>query len=169
LDNESRKHKRPIDGGTYRGLLISAGGQVLAGHALGATPDGRLAREAVSNGISPANGTDTEGMTAVFHSAAQACRARLSGGTALNMTINPMTLKTDENLEKFASLIRGYFELGGRNVQFNPMGRDMLKDAQKNPENYPDLMVKVSGYSYRFVDLSKALQDDIISRTEFDI
>lgn len=169
LDTESRKHKRPIDGGTYRGLLISAGGQVLAGHALGATPDGRLAREAVSNGISPANGTDTEGMTAVFHSAARACRAKLSGGTALNMTVNPLTLKTDENLQKFASLIRGYFELGGRNVQFNPMGRETLKDAQENPGNYPDLMVKVSGYSYRFVDLSKALQDDIINRTEFDI
>lgn len=169
LDTESRKHKRPIDGGTYRGLLISAGGQVLAGHALGATPDGRLAREPVSNGISPTNGTDTEGMTAVFHSAAKACQAKLSGGTALNMTINPLTLKSDENLEKFASLIQGYFELGGRNVQFNPMGRQMLKDAQENPQNYPDLMVKVSGYSYRFVDLSRALQEDIINRTEFGV
>ena len=169
LDSESRKHKRPIDGGTYRGLLISAGGQVLAGHALSATPDGRLARQPVSNGISPANGTDKNGMTAVFHSAAKACEAKLSGGTALNMTINPLSLKTDENLEKFASLLEGYFELGGRNVQFNPMGRDMLKDAQKNPENYADLMVKVSGYSYRFVDLSRALQEDIISRSEFDI
>lgn len=169
LDTESRKHKRPIDGGTYRGLLISAGGQVLAGLALGATPDGRMAREAVANGISPANGTDTEGMTAVFHSAVKASRAKLSGGTALNMIINPMTLKTDENLEKFASLIEAYFEMGGRQVQFNPMGRETLKDAQKNPENYSDLMVKVSGYSYRFVDLSKGLQDDIINRTEFDI
>ena len=169
LDSESRKHKRPIDGGTYRGLLISAGGQVLAGHALGATPDGRKAREAVSNGISPANGTDTSGMTAVFHSAAKACQAKLSGGTALNMTINPMTIQTDENLDKFADLLRGYFDLGGRNVQINPMGREKLKDAQENPGNYSDLMVKVSGYSYRFVDLSRALQDDIIERSEFDV
>jgi pyruvate formate-lyase/glycerol dehydratase family glycyl radical enzyme len=169
LDTESRKHKRPMDGGTYRGLMISAGGQVLAGHALGATPDGRLAREAVSNGMSPTNGTDLMGMTAVFHSAAQACRAKLSGGTALNMNLNPLTLKTDENIEKFAALIEGYFEMGGRQVQFNPMGRVTLLDAQKNPSAYPDLMVKVSGYSYRFVDLSKALQDDIIARTEFEI
>ncbi len=169
LDKESRKHKRPMDGGTYRGLMISAGGQVLAGHALGATPDGRLAREAVANGMSPANGTDIMGMTAAFHSAAQACLAKLSGGTALNMNLNPLTLKTDENIEKFAALIEGYFEMGGRQVQFNPMGRETLLDAQKNPGDYPDLMVKVSGYSYRFVDLSKALQDDIIARTEFDI
>jgi len=169
LDTEARKHKRPIDGGTYRALLISSGGQVMAGHAMSATPDGRLAGEPVSNGISPTNGTDTQGMTAAFHSAAQACQAPLSGGTALNMNLNPLTLKTDENLEKFASLIRGYFELGGRQVQFNPMGREMLKDAQKHPAYYPDLMVKVSGYSYRFVDLGKSLQDDIIARTEFDI
>ncbi len=169
LNTESRKHKRPMDGGTYRGLMISAGGQVLAGHALGATPDGRLAREAVSNGMSPANGTDLMGMTAVFHSAAQACRAKLSGGTALNMNLNPLTLKTEESLEKLAALIEGFFELGGRQVQFNPMGRETLLDAQKNPGAYPDLMVKVSGYSYRFVDLSKALQNDIIARTEFNI
>ena len=70
---------------------------------------------------------------------------------------------------KFASLIEGFFDLGGRQVQFNPMSRETLKDAQKNPKNYPDLMVKVSGYSFRFVDLSKALQNDIIERTEFNI
>ncbi|MBN1663447.1 MAG: hypothetical protein JW943_07595 [Deltaproteobacteria bacterium] len=169
LDAEARKHKRPIDGGTYRALLISSGGQVMAGHAMSATPDGRHAGDPVSNGISPSNGTDTQGMTAAFHSAAKASRAPLSGGTALNMNLNPMTLKTDENLEKFASLIRGYFELGGRQVQINPMGREMLKDAQKNPANYPDLMVKVSGYSYRFIDLGAALQNDIIARTEFDV
>jgi formate C-acetyltransferase len=149
--------------------MISAGGQVLAGHALGATPDGRLAREAVANGMSPANGTDIMGMTAVFHSAAKACQAKLSGGTALNMNLNPLTLKSDENIEKFAALIEGYFEMGGRQVQFNPMGRETLLDAQKNPGAYPDLMIKVSGYSYRFVDLSKGLQDDIIARTEFNI
>jgi formate C-acetyltransferase len=169
LDKESRKHKRPMDGGTYRGLLISAGGQVLAGHSLGATPDGRKAREAVANGLSPANGTDIKGMTAAFHSVAKASRAKLTGGTALNMNINPLTIKTDENLEKFAALIEGYFEMGGRQVQINPMSREMLLDAQKNPGEYPDMMVKVSGYSYRFVDLSKGLQDDIIARTEFEI
>ena len=82
------------------------------------------------------------------------------------MNLNPLTIRTEEGLNKFASLIEGYFDLGGRQVQFNPMSRETLKDAQKNPKNYPDLMVKVSGYSFRFIDLSQALQNDIIDRTE---
>jgi pyruvate-formate lyase len=169
LDSEARKHKRPMDGGTYRALMISAGTQVIGGRHLGATPDGRRAREAVSNGISPVNGTEREGMTATLHSVAKACKAELSGGTALNMTINPAIIRTEEGLEKFAALVEGYFQLGGRQVQFNPVNRETLKDAQKNRDKYPDLMVRVSGYSYRFIDLSKGLQDDIIARTEFSI
>ncbi len=169
LDRESRKHRRPIDGGTYRALMISAGTQVIEGLQLGATPDGRKATEAVTNGMSPQNGTDVQGATALLHSAAKVCEARLSSGTALNMTLNPLSIKTDESIEKFAALIQGYFQLGGRQVQFNPMGRETLVDAQKNPDNYPDLMVRVTGFSYRFVDLAKSLQDDIIARTEFDV
>jgi pyruvate formate-lyase/glycerol dehydratase family glycyl radical enzyme len=170
LDKEARRHKRGIDGGTYRALLISAlGSQVAEGRTLGATPDGRLQGQPVSNGMSPANGTEVKGMTAALHSGASASAAYLSSGTAFNMTLNPMTIKTDEGAEKLASLLEGYFALGGRQVQFNPMGRETLKDAQVHPEDYPDLMVKVSGYSYRFVDLSRSLQDDIIARTEFDI
>jgi formate C-acetyltransferase len=169
LNKEARKHKRPMDGGTYRALMISAGTQVIGGRILGATPDGRKAGEAVSNGISPANGTETQGMTATLHSVARVSEARLSGGTALNMTINPFSIRTDEGLEKFASLVEGYFELGGRQVQFNPVNRETLKDAQKNREKYPDLMVRVSGYSYRFIDLSRGLQDDILARTEFSV
>ena len=170
LDKEARKHRRGIDGGTYRALLISAfSSQVAEGRMLGATPDGRLQGQAVSNGISPANGTELNGMTAALHSGVAASGAHLSSGTAFNMTLNPMTIRTDEGAEKLASLVEGYFALGGRQVQFNPMGRDTLKDAQEHPENYPDLMVKVSGYSFRFIDLSRALQNDIIARTEFDV
>ncbi len=170
LDKESRKHKRGIDGGTYRALLISAfSSQVTEGRQLGATPDGRLQGQPVSNGLSPANGTELEGMTAALHSGAAASEAHLSSGTAFNMTLNPTTIRTDEGVEKLASLIEGYFTLGGRQVQFNPMGRDTLKDAQEHPENYPDLMVKVSGYSFRFIDLSRSLQNDIIARTEFEV
>ncbi len=168
LDQEARKHRRPIDGGPYRALMISAGTQGMGGFTLGATADGRRAREPVSNGASAANGTETEGMTAALQSAAKiASSVPLSGGTATNMNINPLTLGTDEALDKFAALLEGYFALGGRQVQFNPMSTETLKDAQLHPENYPDLMVKVSGYSYRYVDLSKVLQDDIIKRTEF--
>ena len=170
LATESRKHKRPMDGGTYRGLLISAGGQVAAGMMLGATPDGRRAGEPVSNGMSPTNGMDIDGMTAALHSAAKVSKgASLSGGTSFNMNLNPMTLKTDEGVDKMASLLEGYIELGGRQVQFNPMSKEILKDAQKNPRDYLDLMVKVSGYSYRFIDLTKDLQNDILNRTEFDL
>lgn len=167
LNDESRKHKRPMDGGTYRPLMISAGTQVMGGRILGATPDGRKAGEAVSNGISPANGTETQGMTAALRSVAKVSEPRFSGGTALNMTVNPSTIKTEEGLEKFASMVEGYFALGGRQVQFNPVNRQILLDAKKNREAYPDLMVRVSGYSYRFIDLSRGLQDDIIARTEF--
>jgi pyruvate-formate lyase len=136
---------------------------------LGATPDGRLQGKSVSNGMSPANGTELRGMTASLHSAATASIPCLSSGTAFNMTLNPLTIRTDEGVEKLASVLEGYFALGGRQVQFNPMGRETLKDAQEHPEDYPDLMVKVSGYSYRFIDLSKALQNDIIARTEFNV
>lgn len=170
LNEEARKHRRPIDGGPYRALMISAGTQAAGGFTLGATPDGRLARQPVSNGASPANGTEVEGMTAALHSAARiAAAVPLSGGTAMNMNLNPLAIRTDEALEKLVALLEGYFALGGRQIQFNPMSKETLKDAQAHPENYPDLMVKVSGYSYRYVDLSKVLQDDIINRTEFSL
>ncbi len=170
LNKEARKHRRALDGGPYRALMISAtGSQIREGRMLGATPDGRKAGEPVSNGMSPANGTEVRGMTATLHSAAKVSLAPLSSGTSFNMNLNPLTVRRDEGIEKFASLLEGYFALGGRQVQFNPMGRETLLDAQQHPENYADLMVKVSGYSYRFIDLSKAIQNDIIARTEFNI
>jgi formate C-acetyltransferase len=166
LAGEARKHKRAL-GGVYRAVLVSAGTHAMEGFICGATPDGRLERQPVSNGISPANGTDVNGMTAALHSAAAASFPSLSDGTGFNMTVNPRTIKTDEGLEKFVSLLEAYFALGGRQIQFNPISRETLKDAQKNPGEYSGLMVKVSGYSYRFIDLSKVLQDDIVARTEF--
>jgi pyruvate formate-lyase/glycerol dehydratase family glycyl radical enzyme len=170
LNKEARKHRRALDGGPYRALLISAGGsQVGEGQTMGATPDGRLRGEAVSNGMSSANGTEVKGMTAMLHSAAKVSAPPLSSGTSVNMNLNPLTIRTDEGVEKLASLLEGYFALGGRQVQFNPMSRETLLDAQEHPENYPDMMVKVSGYSYRFVDLSRSIQNDIIARTEFEV
>ena len=85
----------------------------------------------------------------------------------MNMNLSPGLIKTDEGLGKLASMIEAYFILGGRHIQFNPVDATTLKDAQKHPENYSDLIVKVSGYSFRFIDLSKSLQDDIIARTKF--
>jgi pyruvate formate-lyase/glycerol dehydratase family glycyl radical enzyme len=170
LNKEARKHHRALDGGPYRALMISAtGSQIREGRMLGATPDGRKAGDPVSNGMSPANGTEVRGMTAALHSAATVSLPPLSSGTSFNMNLNPLTIRSDEGVEKLASLLEGYFALGGRQVQFNPMGRETLLDAQQHPENYADLMVKVSGYSYRFVDLSRSIQNDIIARTQFDI
>lgn len=158
-----------VMGGNYRPLLVSSGTHMQEGRVCGATPDGRLAREPVTNGISPANGTEQKGMTAVFRSAAAVSAVPMSNGSALNMIVNPSTIKSDEGLDKFTSMLEAYFEMGGRQVQFNPISKETLRDAQDNPQNYLDLMVKVSGYSYRFVDLSRALQNDILARTEFRV
>ncbi len=166
LAKETRKHKS-WRGGCYRPSLFSSGTQHIEGAFIGATPDGRLATDVVSNGVSPVNGNEKKGMTAVFNSVARAGNACISDGTALNMNLSPFLLQTEDRVEKFADLILGYFKQGGRHVQFNPLDRKTLQDAQAHPEKYPDLTVKVTGYSAIFVDLARPLQDDIIARTEF--
>lgn len=164
---EVRKH--PCGrGGYYRPGIFSYGVHVVDGLYLGATPDGRLAGEPVSNGISPVNGSERKGPTAVLRSAAEAASPPLSDGTALNMRLSPGLLKTDESVEKLASLVRGYFAMGGRHVQFNVVDTETLRDAQANPEKYPDLVVRVSGYCAYFTDLGRSIQDDIIARTSFE-
>ncbi|MBA3031278.1 MAG: hypothetical protein FP816_21025 [Desulfobacteraceae bacterium] len=163
---EARKHAC-ILGGVYRPLLVASGTHVYEGRDTGATPDGRLAKQPVSNGISPANGTEKNGMTSVFHSVCAVSAIPMPDGTGMNMNFNPAMIQSEEGLEKLTSMLEAYFEMGGRHIQFNPYSKETLKDAQQNPKNYPDLMVKVSGYSYRYIDLSKALQDDILTRTEF--
>ncbi|MBT9173048.1 MAG: Choline trimethylamine-lyase [Syntrophomonadaceae bacterium] len=165
-NQEVRKHKFWM-GGVYRPCIISVATHIAWGASLGASPDGRVAGAPIANGISPANGDERNGLTALFASAAKVCSIPMSDGTALNVILNPLTVRTDEGLSKFVSLIETYFALGGRQVQFNPMSRETLLDAQKNPERYPDLNVKVSGFSFRFIDLTIKVQNDIIARTEF--
>jgi formate C-acetyltransferase len=164
---EVRRHKSEVLGGYYRPLMISAGTQDTEGVLCGASADGRLTGSAVSNGMSPSNGTELNGATAVLHSVSGACKACFSCGTTLNMNLSPGLIKAAEGLDKLASMIEAYFILGGRQIQINPVDVNTLKDAQIHPENYADLTVKVSGYSFRFIDLSKSLQDDIIARTQF--
>ena len=164
--NELKKHKYWL-GGVHRGCYISSLTQDMEGLMCAATPDGRLARTPVSNGLSPTNGMERNGMTAALCSGATASRVPLSDSTAFNIRLNPSIIKTDEGLEKFASVIEAYFALGGRNVNFNPVSAATLLDAQQHPENYPELQVKVSGFSFRFIDLPRSLQNDIITRTEF--
>jgi pyruvate formate-lyase/glycerol dehydratase family glycyl radical enzyme len=152
-------------GGRYRINLLPTTVHVYFGSVMGATPDGRKAGIPLSEGISPVQGADRQGPTAVLKSAAKMDHGR-TGGTLLNMKFNPQVLEGDDGLDNFKDLIRAYFRLDGHHIQFNVVDGDTLRKAQANPEEYQNLIVRVAGYSDYFTDLGKALQDEIITRTE---
>ncbi len=152
-------------GGTYRINLLPTTVHVYFGSVIGATPDGREAGMPLSEGISPVQGADRRGPTAVIKSVAKMDHVR-TGGTLLNQKFTPQLLKDEAGLDKFVQLIRTYFKLGGHHVQFNVVDAATLRAAQENPEQHRDLIVRVAGYSDYFCDLSQALQDEIIARTE---
>jgi pyruvate-formate lyase len=120
-----------------------------------------------SGGVSPVQGADRRGPTAAVKSVAKMDHAR-TGGTLLNQKLTPRLLRDDAGLDKLVQLIRTYFKLDGHHVQFNVLDADTLRAAQRNPEQYRDLIVRVAGYSDYFCDLGKALQDEIIARTEHE-
>jgi formate C-acetyltransferase len=151
-------------GGRYRVNLLPTTVHIYFGSVTGALPNGRKKGEAVSEGISPSQGADTKGPTAVIKSAARIDHAR-TGGTLLNMKFNPQVL-AGEGIDKLLHLIRSYFRLDGHHIQFNVIGADMLREAQRNPEQHRDLIVRVAGYSDYFVDVGRDLQNEIIARTE---
>jgi pyruvate formate-lyase/glycerol dehydratase family glycyl radical enzyme len=152
-------------GGNYRINLLPTTVHIYFGKVVGATPDGRKAGEPLSEGVSPVQGADRKGPTAVIKSVSKIDHAR-TGGTLLNQKFAPELLADDQGLEKLAHLIRTYFKLDGHHMQFNVVSADTLRDAQKHPEKYKDLMVRVAGYTDYFVDLGTGLQNDIIKRTE---
>jgi formate C-acetyltransferase len=152
-------------GGTYRINLLPTTVHIYFGKVVGATPDGRKAGEPLSEGVSPVQGADRKGPTAVVKSVSKIDHAR-TGGTLLNQKFAPELLADEQGLEKLAHLIRTYFKLDGHHMQFNVVNADTLRNAQKHPEKYRDLMVRVAGYSDYFVDLSTELQNEIIKRTE---
>jgi formate C-acetyltransferase len=151
--------------GHYRINLLPTTVHIYFGKAVGATPDGRKAGEPLSEGVSPVQGADRKGPTAVIKSVAKIDHAR-TGGTLLNQKFTPQLLADEEGLDKLAHLIRTYFKLDGHHIQFNVVNSDMLRDAQRRPEKYRDLIVRVAGYSDYFVDLNLELQNEIIKRTE---
>jgi len=157
-----RKNTR---GGLYRVNYLSTTCHVYFGSVTGATPDGRKAWEPHSDGISPAQGADRRGPTAVIRSAARMDHAR-TGGTLLNQKFHPRLLEGEEGIDKLASLVRAYFRLDGHHIQFNVVTAETLRAAQARPEEHRDLIVRVAGYSDYFCDLTRALQDEIIARTE---
>ena len=154
-------------GGHYKGSLISYGLNVYEGAMEPATPDGRKAGQPLSNSISPSNGAEMNGPTATLNSLAKIDHAKIGFGNSLNMKFPSYFLQTDKGLEIFETLILSYFDMGGYHVQFNVIGADILRDAQFHPENYEDLVVRVSGYAAYFTRLGRKIQDDIIERTEF--
>ncbi len=157
---------RPTEtGGMYRVQMLPTTCHVYFGAVTGATPDGRRAGKPLSEGISPVQGSDRLGPTAVLRSAAKMDH-RMTGGTLLNMKLTPSLIEGAEGIDDIARLVRGYFRLGGHHLQFNVVRADVLRAAKADPEEWRDLIVRVAGYSDYFCDLSLELQDEIIERTE---
>ncbi len=152
-------------GGHFRINLLPTTCHVYFGSVIGAMPDGRKRGEPLSEGVSPVQGADRQGPTAVLKSASKIDHVR-TGGTLLNQKFTPHVLETKDGLEKLRHLIRAYFTMDGHHIQFNVVTADTLRKAQKNPEKYRDLIVRVAGYSDYFVDLGEDLQNEIIKRTE---
>ncbi len=154
-------------GATYRINMLPTTSHVYFGKVTGATADGRLAREPLSEGISPFQGMDRNGPTAVLNSALKIDHLK-TGGTLLNQKFTPDFFKDEQSIHKVRQLIRGYFRMDGHHIQFNVVSVDTLREAQKHPEKYQDLIVRVAGYSDYFNDLGPELQEEIIRRTEHE-
>jgi formate C-acetyltransferase len=157
--------RKNTKGGFYRIDMLPTTCHVYFGSVTGATPDGRKAWTPLSEGISPVQGADRRGPTAVLKSAGKMDHVR-TGGTLLNQKFIPSILEGEKGIDTLANLVRGYFTLGGHHIQFNVIDAKTLREAQAHPENYRDLIVRVAGYSDYFCDLGRTLQDEIIARTE---
>lgn len=155
-------------GGQYRVEMLPTTCHVYFGSVVGATPDGRRAGMPLSEGISPVQGADRNGPTSVIKSAGKMDHIR-TGGTLLNMKFSPNLVEGEEGIDKMANLVRSYFRMDGHHVQFNVVGAETLRAAQADPESHRDLIVRVAGYSDYFCDLSRELQDEIVTRTEHDV
>lgn len=154
-----------MNGGFYRINMLPTTCHVYFGEVMTASPNGRLAHKPVSEGISPEKGADINGPTAVIKSASKMDHLQ-TGGTLLNQKFTPQVVAGEEGLKQMANLVRTYFNMDGHHIQFNVIDRETLIQAQKHPEDYKDLIVRVAGYSDHFRNLSKELQDEIINRTE---
>jgi len=157
--------RKNTKGGVYRINMLPTTCHIYFGSVVGATPDGRRTGKPLSEGISPVQGADRLGPTAVIKSAAKMEQVK-TGGTLLNQKFTPQLLEGEVGINSLAHLIRVYFKLGGHHIQFNVISADTLRAAQKEPGKYRNLIVRVAGYSDYFNNLNKTLQDEIISRTE---
>jgi pyruvate formate-lyase/glycerol dehydratase family glycyl radical enzyme len=156
--------RKNMAGGFYRIDMLPTTCHVYFGSVTGATPDGRLKGVPLSEGISPVQGADREGPTAVIKSASKMDHLR-TGGTLLNIKFTPALLRDGNGILAVMNLIRTYFRLDGHHIQFNVVDKETLIDAQKNPEKHRNLIVRVAGYSDYFCNLNTDLQNEIIART----
>lgn len=162
---EVNKYTNPR-GGKFQPGLYPSSINVFFGSLTGATPDGRNCGQPLADGVSPSRGCDISGPTAACNSVAKLDHFIASNGTLFNQKFHPSALKGDNGLMNLSALIRSYFDQKGFHVQFNVIDKEILLAAQKNPENYQDLIVRVAGYSAQFISLDKSIQNDIIARTE---
>ncbi|PPK49130.1 trans-4-hydroxy-L-proline dehydratase [Clostridium algidicarnis] len=152
-------------GGVFKINMLPTTCHVYFGSVIGATPNGRKAYVPLSEGISPEKGADLKGPTAVIKSAAKMDHLK-TGGTLLNQKFTPSVVEGEKGLNNMADLVRSYFKLDGHHIQFNVVNKEVLIEAQKSPDEYKDLIVRVAGYSDYFNNLDKVLQNEIIDRTE---
>ena len=157
---------KDIFGSPFLTAFMGISNYIPMGRVLGATPDGRKHGEPSSEGVSPFVGTDTSTPLAAMRSAAKLNQEVHSGGTLLNLRLNPELVATKRGQANLGAMVQTLFSLGAFHVQFNCISSETLRDAQAHPENYKDLLVRVAGYSTQFVNLSKSMQDAIIARTE---
>ncbi len=162
---EAIDNKPNTKGETFHLNMLSTTCHVYFGKVMGATPNGRLAHKSISDGTSPSHGCDVNGPSAVIKSLTKIDQVK-SGGTLLNQRFLPSLLKRDEDIIKLGQLVRSYFALGGHHIQFNIVDTATLYAAQKNPEDYKDLLVRMAGYSDYFNDMNIDLQQEVIERTE---
>jgi pyruvate formate-lyase/glycerol dehydratase family glycyl radical enzyme len=165
VGQECLKYRNP-QGGRYWALMAANVQNVSAGLEVGASPDGRLARQPLSDAASPTFGRDTHGPTAAIHSTSKLPYRCCPGGNVINMKLHPSALAGDSGLAALAGLIRTCFDLGGVQLQFNTIDREVLRQAMAHPEQHRDLVVRVSGFSSHFTTLDRAVQEDILERTE---
>jgi formate C-acetyltransferase len=162
---EVEKYTNPR-GGRFQPGLYPVSANVPLGTVVGATPDGRKSGTPLADGVSPVSGVDKSGPTASVRSVARLDHVIASNGTLLNMKFHPNALKDDRGIQNLVGLTETFFNGGGTHIQYNVVSREMLLDAQEHPEKYADMVVRVAGYSAFFTSLDKAIQDDIIARTE---
>lgn len=165
---EKMKKFKPLRGGQFGCTAQTVVMNVIDGEVIGAMPDGKKAEEYLADNLSPTPGTDLEGITAVFNSLSKIDHALMDNGSILNIRFHPTALNSPEKIRKIAQAISVYFHMGGFQVQFNVVGRDVLRAAQERPEEYQSLVVKVAGFSCFYVELEKKWQDHLIARTEYD-